>query len=197
MRLFKYEVCWTLVCNLRFLNMGNGHDRYFWKGHSKYGCFANEYAGVFTIDGMKFQNVSWYMWFRRAQHCDRRGNLAGLIREASSVEEAKQLSRRCSNRGARSVLEWKSARLTMMGKAVLRKFECNTDIAQILIDTGEDRLIYASGYDGFYGIGMTMQDGWQREDEWGQNYLGKILMVVRKRLKERGLRFVRNFNGKR
>jgi hypothetical protein len=37
-----------------------------------------------------------------------------------------------------------------------------------------------------YNLGITMREAAERRDEWGTNYLGEILMLVRQRLKERG-----------
>jgi ribA/ribD-fused uncharacterized protein len=160
-------------------------DKYFWPGHNKLGFLTNEYDSAFKIDGMSFPCVSWYMWYMRAKTWAPRSDLAVLIREAKSKEEAKQLSRRCTSPGSGVETEWKDSRLKLMAKAVLKKFQCSDELGRLLMETGECRLLLASRFDAYHGIGFTMLEGCEREDEWGHNYLGKMLMVVRKRLKDK------------
>jgi ribA/ribD-fused uncharacterized protein len=73
-----------------------------------------------------------------------------------------------------------------MARAVLKKFECSDEVGGVLLATGQDRLLYASRFDAYYGIGFTMKEAPGRVEEWGRNYLGEMLMIVRKRLWERG-----------
>ena len=74
-----------------------------------------------------------------------------------------------------------------MARAVLRKSESSEDLSRRLLLTGQDRLLYASRYDAYYGIGFTMKEAPDRVEEWGKNYMGEMLMLVRKRLSERGV----------
>jgi ribA/ribD-fused uncharacterized protein len=159
-------------------------EGYFWVGHHTRGYLANEYQSTFDVDGMKFLSVSWYMWYRRAQVWSPRTDLAVLIREAVDLDKAKQLSRRCTSAGPALCKAWFAVRLKVMAKAVLRKFQCSEQLARQLLETGTQTLVFASQYDAFYGIGMTMKEGQKRRDEWGKNYLGEMLMLVRQRLVE-------------
>lgn len=165
-------------------------DKYFWCGHSRLGFLVNEYQSPFEIDGMKFMTVSWYMWYMRAKAWAPDTSLAVLIKEADGEEKAKQLSRRCIKGSPSAGAHWMSVRIKTMAKAVKRKFECSEELARSLVETGEDRLVYASRFDAFYGIGFTMLEGCERQDEWGRNLLGQMLMLVRTRLNERGMRSV-------
>ena len=160
-------------------------DRYFWSGHRELDFLTNGFKSKFDIDGATFFSVSRYMWYMRAKTWRPNDDLAGLIREASDEEKAKQLSRRCTSSAPGLVQVWMETRLRVMAKAVMRKFECSEDLRQRLVSTGRDRLLLASRYDPFYGIGFTMKEAVERVDEWGHNYLGDMLMLVRLRLNER------------
>jgi ribA/ribD-fused uncharacterized protein len=164
---------------------GKRGEGFFWVGHRTRGYMTNEYVSLFDVDGMRFASVSWYMWYMRAKVWSPHTDLAVLIREAGDVEKAKQLSRRCTSGSRAAQAAWKAARLKVMAKAVLRKFESSEELGQKLVDTGAERLVFASQFDGFHGIGMTMKQGRDRRDEWGKNYLGQMLMLVRTRIGER------------
>jgi len=163
-----------------------GHWKYFWAGHRELDFLDNGFDSPFQVEGATFRSVWWYMWYSRAKACSPNSDLAVLIREADTQEKAKQLSRRCTGAGRGVASTWASKRLKVMARAVLSKFDCSQELGSRLLATGEDRLVYASKFDGFYGIGFTMKEAMHRRDEWGKNHLGEILMLVRRRLKERG-----------
>lgn len=162
-------------------------DKYFWSGHDSLDFLTNGYESAFEVEGATFRSVSWYMWYVRARMWRPNTDLAGLIREASDQETAKQLSRRCTSAAPSLSCAWTEARLRLMGRAVLRKFECSEGLSRRLVSTGGDRLLYASQYDAYYGIGFMMKEAPDRTEEWGHNYLGEMLMIVRQRLSRRGL----------
>jgi ribA/ribD-fused uncharacterized protein len=149
---------------------------------------TNGFESKFTVDGVTFTCVEWYMWYQRAKAWSPATDLAVLIREAKTKDEAKQLSRRCRSPKGLCSVDWGKARLKVMAKAVLRKFECSEELSRNLVSTGKGRLLYASKHDAYYGIGFLMRDAVERRDEWGKNYLGELLMLVRQRLVERGVR---------
>lgn len=161
-------------------------DKYFWHGHNSLDALTNGYESAFDMEGMTFDSVAWYMWYMRAKAWRPNSDLAGLIREAKDQDTAKQLSRRCPSAAPSLVSVWMKARLKIMARAVMRKFECSDKLSLLLMSTGQDRLLYASRFDAFYGIGFTMKEAPERMDEWGRNYLGEMLMLVRTRLYERG-----------
>ncbi len=161
-------------------------EYYFWPGHNRLGYLTNGYESKFDVDGATFPCVDWYMWYQRAKAWSPNNDLAGLIREAESREKAKQLSRRCTSAGPGSEMNWGSSRLRIMARAVMRKFESSEELSRMIVSTGEGRLLYAAKWDAYYGIGFMMRDAVDRREEWGKNYLGEMLMLVRKRLNERG-----------
>jgi ribA/ribD-fused uncharacterized protein len=162
-------------------------ERYFWPTHSTMDFLSNGYESPFVVDGMKFRAVDWYMWYARAKMWQPETDLAVLIREAKTIEAARMLSRKCTSARLGCTDEWSSQRLKIMAKAVMRKFECSLELSSALLATGRSRLVYAAKFDAYYGIGFTMKEGGSRREEWGMNYLGEMLMLVRERLRERGI----------
>jgi ribA/ribD-fused uncharacterized protein len=161
------------------------NERFFWPTHRTLGYLSNDFYSKFEVDGVTFTSVDWYMWYQRAKAWSPLNDLAVLIREAETREKAMQLSRRCTSPGRGTAIDWESEKLKIMAKAVMRKFECSRELMNELLSTGGSQLLYAGKYDGYYGIGFMMTDAVERRDEWGMNYLGKILMSVRERLRER------------
>ena len=159
-------------------------DRYFWQGHNSLDSLTNGYESPFEIDGIVFRSVAWYMWYMRAKAWRPNSELACLIRDAKDQDTAKQMSRRCSSAAPLLMTAWNAVRLKIMARAVLKKFVSSSELGGLLLSTGWDRLLYSSKFDAFYGIGFTMKEAPDRTDEWGLNYLGEMLMVVRKRLRE-------------
>ena len=65
------------------------------------------------------------------------------------------------------------------------KFSQNTHLAQFLLNT-EDDIILEASRDKFWGIGKTLRDKdlWIEEKWTGYNLMGKLLMKVRKMIKD-------------
>jgi ribA/ribD-fused uncharacterized protein len=166
--------------------IGRIGEGFFWEGHSTRTYMTNGYVSAFVVDKMKFSSVSRYMWYMRARMWRPDTDLATLIREAQDEKTAKQLSRRCTSASTELSSAWKAQRLKIMAKAVMKKFEYSSELRKMLVATGRQRLLFASKFDAFHGIGFTMKEARERRDEWGKNYLGQILMLVRQRLIERG-----------
>lgn len=53
-----------------------------------------------------------------------------------------------------------------------------------LLKTGDRKLVEASPFDRVWGVGFTEKNAGANRHRWGQNLLGKALMVVRTRLEE-------------
>jgi ribA/ribD-fused uncharacterized protein len=53
-----------------------------------------------------------------------------------------------------------------------------------LLKTGDRKLVEASPFDRVWGVGFTEKNAGANRQRWGQNLLGKALMVVRTRLEE-------------
>lgn len=73
---------------------------------------------------------------------------------------------------------WHARRVAVMSTIVSKKFAFGTDLAQMLIDTGDAELVETNSWgDTFWGVC----------DGEGENYLGRILMQVRSDLNGKAL----------
>lgn len=55
----------------------------------------------------------------------------------------------------------------------------------MLLATGERELAEASPMDRIWGVGFVEKDAGANRHSWGENLLGKALMTVRERLREK------------
>lgn len=78
---------------------------------------------------------------------------------------------RNKNRPLRS--DWERVKLKVMYDVLKCKFNDNKNIAVMLKETGNEKLVEASPIDYYWGCGYNGN---------GKNYLGKILMRVREEL---------------
>jgi ribA/ribD-fused uncharacterized protein len=74
--------------------------------------------------------------------------------------------------------DWAEVFMDKMEEVLVLKFRQHADLREMLVgDTGERPLVYADPLDGFWGLGPSGD---------GANELGKVLMRVRRRLREEG-----------
>lgn len=69
----------------------------------------------------------------------------------------------------------------------MHKFMLSEDAENMrkwLLATRDRELVEASPMDRIWGVGFAAQDASANRRRWGQNLLGKALMVVRTRLRE-------------
>lgn len=145
---------------------------YFYKVDEPYGCFSN-----FSPHGIQLQSQYWltvehyYQAQKFVGTAD--AGLIAIIHAAPTPAEAASLGR---DRTRRVRPDWEQVKLQVMRTAVLKKFLTHTDIAAILISTGNQLIVENSKTDYYWGWG---------EDKTGQNHLGKILMSVRQEIGQR------------
>ncbi|MBZ4395421.1 NADAR family protein [Myxococcus sp. AS-1-15] len=72
--------------------------------------------------------------------------------------------------------DWESIKVSVMREAVRAKFTQHEDLARLLLDTGDARLVEHTDQDGYWGDGG---------DGSGKNMLGRILMEIREELRAR------------
>ncbi len=71
--------------------------------------------------------------------------------------------------------DWKKRRQVLMTRAFYTQCKTYPNIAQALLETGDQKLVESSAYDHFWGCGR---------DRRGENTYGKVLMNVRAKLLE-------------
>ena len=70
--------------------------------------------------------------------------------------------------------DWESVKDQIMRKAVLAKFTQHDDLQEVLLSTGDAKLVEHTTNDSYWGDGG---------DGSGKNMLGRILMEVREQLR--------------
>ncbi len=130
---------------------------------------SNFYESPFRIGSFIWPtNEHWYQANKSSDFYERIDILM-----ADTPSEAKQMGREVEY--LRS--NWEQKRLMYMWKGLHAKFTQNEDVKLYLLNTEDAELLENNPYDYFWGIG---------KDYTGKNMLGKMLMKLRKELRENG-----------
>jgi len=140
---------------------------HFYSTKDKFGEFSNFAPYPLLLDGELWPTSEHY--FQAQKFTDR--EYREQIRQASSPMIAARLgrSRRVPIRD-----DWEQVKLDIMRAAVRHKFSEHRKIAELLLSTGDAELIEAAPRDAFWGNG---------KDGTGKNWLGRILMEIRRELR--------------
>ncbi|MEO2069577.1 MAG: NADAR family protein [Desulfurobacteriaceae bacterium] len=96
-----------------------------------------------------------------------------------SPKEAKKLGRKVPLFG-----DWEGRKVKVMKELVMKKFQQNEDLKKKLLETGDAILIEGNTWgDEFWGVNLRKPDPTSPWGYKGENWLGKILMEVREKLK--------------
>jgi ribA/ribD-fused uncharacterized protein len=125
---------------------------------------SNFYVAPFEYDGKTFATVEHcFQYYKTTDKVWRK-----KIRAACDPATAKKFGRQCPMRK-----NWDGMKIHLMGRFVLAKFRQHDDLAEALIATGDRPIEEDAWWDAFWGTGKKGN---------GDNYMGKILMQVRKTL---------------
>lgn len=144
---------------------------FFYRVDAPYGCFSNFSPHSIELGGSHWPTSEHYYQAQKfvgtpAQH------LCQVIRAAVSPDQAAAIGRNPQN-----LLrpDWEQVKTQVMYQAVYTKFTTHPDLADILLQTGQDYIVEQSPTDAFWGCGAHGK---------GQNHLGRILLQVRDRLRQ-------------
>ncbi len=122
----------------------------------------------FELDGATWPSVEHY--FQAMIFLD--PGLRERIRNASHPREARRIARR---RFWKKRRDWKKLRWVLMTRGTWIKCLTHPEVAEALEATGERFIVEDSLYDYYWGCGR---------DQRGHNYYGRMLMDIRKRLRQ-------------
>ena len=140
----------------------------FYSTQDEYGEFSNFAAFPFILDGKRWRTSEHYFQALKFDDVAHREN----IRKANSPMIAARLGR---SRKVKIRRDWESARIDVMRRAVRAKFKAHRELRELLLSTGNEEHIEDAPKDDFWGCGPSGK---------GQSWLGRILMEVRKELRE-------------
>ena len=154
----------------------NSHKfHFFWDGP-----LSQWYRSSFVVDGVKYYTAEQYMMAMKARHFGD-ADSEEKIMKTWNADEQKALGRKVKN----FVPEvWSQVSKDYVFKGNLAKFS-NPRLKELLLATGDLEIVEASPHDKIWGIGLSAADPRALDkSEWqGTNWLGEVLMRVRKELK--------------
>lgn len=145
---------------------------YFYKVDQPYGCFSNFSPHPINCAGKLWLTVEHYYQAHKFLH-SRDQWLMDQIHEVKTPEEAAAIGR---NIKYEMRPDWEEAKQDVMWKGVLTKFQTYHDIREILLATGSEMIVENSPRDYYWGCG---------KDGTGRNELGKILMKIRQKFRDK------------
>ncbi len=139
----------------------------FYSTQGEYGCFSN-----FSRHPVWLKGKSW----PTSEHYFQAQKFAGTtheedIRKAKTPGLAAQMGR---DRKRPLRRDWEAVKDGIMHEVVLAKFSQHADLKEVLLATGDAKLVEHTFNDSYWGDGG---------DGSGQNMLGQILMRVREELR--------------
>jgi len=160
----------------------------FW-GHTNRGnavskaCFSQWFISPFVVDGTRYLTAEHYMMAEKARLFGDEAALAAVL-AASTPELAKAAGRAVQN--FNDAL-WLEKRWDIVVRANVEKFSQNPELAEFLLQTGEQVVVEASPVDKVWGIGLAANhEDAQQPRRWkGLNLLGFALMETRAQLQVR------------
>ena len=138
---------------------------WFKKENPEYGCFSNFFPSPVDLEGVIYATSEHYYQAMKAKTQEEHDYIA----EAPTPHESRNRGKQCQIRDG-----WDNMRDDVMLTVVVTKFTQHSNLADILLSTGDEELIEWAPWDKYWG---------KAEDGQGKNKLGKILMQVRDKLK--------------
>ncbi len=140
---------------------------HFYSTTGEFGCFSNFARYSIFLDGQRWPTSEHYFQAQKFDNIEHREE----IRRAKTPTIAANLGR---DRKKKLRRDWESVKVSIMRDAVRTKFTQHEDISEVLLSTGEAKLVEHTANDDYWGDGG---------DGSGQNMLGRILMEIREELK--------------
>lgn len=155
---------------------------YFWKVLEKNGFLSNWWICEIDYDGRKFVSSEQLFMYLKAKLFND-DEVAEKIMQTSRQNEIKALGREVKNFDEAI---WNKHKYELMFIANKAKFRFDYQITDMLLETGDAKLVEASPVDKIWGIGLDAETAKNTpEANWpGQNLLGQVLMDLRDLLRK-------------
>ncbi len=150
--------------------------------------YPSPFAGTDAKTGeiRHFKTSEQYMMYHKARLMNDT-EVAERILRAESPGEAKSLGREVRDFDQ---AVWESECDGVVEEGSYLKFSQDERLKEILLGTGEKRIVETSPNDRFWGVGFNSEQALEHVEEWGENKLGKALMRARERLRKSSNDFI-------
>lgn len=138
----------------------------FYSVGDSFGEFSNFAPFPITLDGTRWPTTEHYFQAQKFDNPEYREK----IRSENSPMQAARLGR---DRKQKLRRDWESVKVGIMRAAVLAKFTQHAELRDLLLSTGNAKIVEHTENDDYWGDGG---------DGTGKNMLGRILMDVRDQL---------------
>ena len=138
----------------------------FYRVSDEFGCFSNFAPYPVRMDGKVWPTSEHYFQAQKFKDAKHRES----IRQTKSPMIAARMGR---DRKKPLRRDWESVKVGIMRDVVRAKFSQHDDIRQVLLSTGNAKIVEHTENDSYWGDGG---------DGSGKNVLGRILMEVREEL---------------
>lgn len=146
----------------------------FWGKNSKYFEFTNFYMRSIQIDNILWPSSEHYYQANKFIQKE-------IINEILSQKYPMAVYKLANVTYKNNIREnWNEIKIDVMRKVLREKFSQHEDLKKLLLETDDDILIENSPYDSFWGVGGFGN----KYIEGTNNWLGKILMDIRKELSQ-------------
>ena len=157
---------------------------FFWQKDQFSGVFSQWFYAPFVIEGIQYETAEQYMMAKKALLFHDYEHYV-LIMNERDPQRCKELGKQVRNFDA---VVWDRCKEEIVYNGNYAKFDQNVKARKhYLFNTGDTILAEASPFDTVWGIGLEADhpDATNPAKWKGQNLLGKILMRVRKELREK------------
>jgi ribA/ribD-fused uncharacterized protein len=138
----------------------------FYSVSDEYGCFSNFAPYPILLDGKLWPTSEHYFQAKKSEDAEHQES----IRKTKSPMIAARMGR---DRKKPLRRDWESTKVAVMRAAVRAKFAQHDEIRQVLLATGDAKIVEHTENDSYWGDGG---------DGSGKNMLGRILMEIRTEL---------------
>jgi ribA/ribD-fused uncharacterized protein len=139
---------------------------HFYSTSDEYGCFSNFAAYPIRVKGKIWPTSEHYFQGQKFVG-------TGHDEEIRKIKSPMIAARMGRDRKRPLRKDWEAVKDSIMRQAVLSKFEQHEELREILLQTGDAKIVERTENDSYWGDGG---------DGSGKNMLGIILMEVRKTL---------------
>lgn len=129
---------------------------------------ASYASNSFELDGGQWPTVEHYYQAMKFTDTALREQIRCTENPLSAVKLADKNKRHIRN-------DWKKIKRTIMTRGLYIMFRTHTAATQLLLASGNNKLVEKSQYDYYWGCGRDLR---------GENIYGEILMEIREKLKE-------------